>query len=976
MITKTETGQTVRSVKTLLLCKVEIGHESNIKELYTGNAPHTDEDTIEQYFALGDFDAFSIYDTCEHPCSKAWLAEVYSDRLQLSKKAGRLYSYNPIHLVSTGKEKQQDDAKNFCAATIIYGWKDETKPIEESISGTIKFLLEEGNYTPETYFSVFQAVNICDAVILWRSDSYKSLCQKTMRLLQGGFARKTYTIIGARYTVKDDIIDFCCLSSQESSNVQIRGSIREIQGARKWLDDLHRANSREDSGGKKPEPHSFHFLSGGFDFVEDYHDLPISTLLRNLMDTNNDINTDQTGRQNAQPSFWDMHTDVITSDPGKPDTDENPPSNKGDGNPQKQTESKATITDALNTLYNRFIDQYHDKLLPDKANSQTEDWPFSYGELLGVTASIDQNPALRTPAYLMFDYLRVCDSVFRRIILERAEGYEQLLSDSLEKLKKAIHSWNQLIDQTIRTDELVIKGIGFASSIYNSVPVQLVDFYNSFINNFVASLLEFSGQEVPDYAFLLLLNQSYQIRISSLFSDEELRRKMVAKYCIEGDSPKDCKKCGNGDKDCWRKKCWPREQVYLVEIPTDALYKPTELIVSLAHEVFHIFGDNFRHREFRWQLFGLAAIKMLLHNLHIEDKTEAYNALRVVLKEKLKIGEDGLTVFSPNLRETEEYFAEKLSQLLEKSPTKAFPIAEGKGWRYYLDSKVFVDAWGTLKNDFYIKKVQQKDVGIVSEFVQFEYFLRECFADICAIRAFKIDLTEYFPALDRGIPSATHPQGLHRVLQRAMLTTAACINSFGLDIESKQRRLNDCGQTMYSAFASWAKRICEEFSKDMENPQSFILIEKRVRNILSVSDDALGQQPDLEKIEKTQEVLELAFAQYNINPDGVDALEQLKKKIENRETPIKPLPCKKAEDKMPLKYFMASYLESIVLQYLKRVNEEWDKYEESAVLIRYQVVFHNLIRNADFFTQDFMNEIKEYHNTIEGIAYDMTHSAN
>lgn len=975
-----ESAQIVRSVKTLLLCKVEIGSESNIKELYTGNTKYADGDKIDQYFALGDFDAFSIYDTCVQPSDKDWLAEVYYDRLNISKKAGRLYSYNPIHLVST-KEKQQDVAKNYCAATIIYGWKDESKLIEDSITAAIQSIKENSTQGQESEleFSVYQAVNICDAVILWRSDSYNSLCRMTMSLLKGGFARKTYTIIGARYTVKDDNIEFCCSNSEEASDVQIRGSIREIKGARTWLRELHEDIKEDHSGAVMPLHHPFKVLSGGFDFVEDYQNLYISKLLSHLMKTN------KTYGSNTEPSFWDMRTDLIMVKPNESLVGADPPEIAEDAGSGEKKEPKKTITDALNVLYDRFIETYHDKLLSDKTNSKTEDWPYSYGELLGVTASIDQNPALRTPAYLMFDYLRVCDIVFRHFI-ERTEGYDQVLSDSLERLKKAIHLWNQLIDQTIRTDELVIKGIGFASSIYNSVPVQLVDFYNSLINNFLRTLLSCAGQDPPAYAFLLLLNQSYQIRITSLFSDENLRRNMVEKYCTKACEFKNCNACREfkncnaceTKRNCWRQKCWPPEQVYLVELPTDVLYKPTELIVSLAHEVFHIFGDQFRDREYRWRLFGQAMIQIFLRKLHIADNTEAYVTMAKKLKEYLRIGDGGFTINSPNLRETKEYFANKLSQFLGLSLKDAFREANGKDWEYYLSTKVFDEAWQTLKNDFLINFQQQKDVGIVQEFTQLEYFLKECFADICAIRAFNIDLSEYYSALNRGIPPASRFDGLHRMLQRAMITTVSCIRSHGLTQNaSGSSILSEDGKKMFSSFYEWAGGICKRFSSILNDTRTFSLIMKRFQNLLAMNceDEILDRLLFGGNAKHVQAVVKWACLQYEIDPEDKNALEQLRTRIDNKEPPIETRTRRDIGAELTLSYFMESDLEAIVLEYLSSVNRKWDDAlteKKYAPLLDYSSKFNNLIRNSQFFTKGFMDEIKKYHETIDNIACGMS----
>lgn len=1012
-------------MKTLLLCKVELGADENFKKLYAGDPeklaakeekpdkahPSEDEGPAGgRYFALGDYDAFSIYDTCEDPKGNKWLAEVYRDRLRVSHKAGHLYSYNPIHLVSVTEQNTKSPfEKAYCAATLIYGWKgapgdeatktgtapdaagQKNESMEKRIVSAVNGLKDHHNLEngEELEFLVFQAVNICDAVILWFSDNYASLCRWASSLMRYGYARKTYSIIGARFDVDDGKTQIL-----SQTDVHIRGSIQNLHNTRRWLkDSIEKAcPDRAASGG--PDQDRLHFLTGSYDFVEEIGKANIKELLQHLMESDT-----------AKP-FWDLHTDVITRE--EPDQDNSgsegsegeelfapvstPEPTTTDVNAERQKTATKDVNAALHKLYDDFKRHYKEELSLSKTTANAEDWLFSYHELLGVTAGIEQNPVLRTPSYLMFDFLRISEEVFKCAKETDIEAYQSILRDSLESIKNVIHSWNQLIDQTIRTDEMVLKGICFVSSIYNSVPVQLVDFYNSFINNFVHSIIEDgeNGREKipppqPNYAFLLLPNQSRQIGITPLFDTEKYRTDMVNEKCMQKDNSgfsehKNCAQCSdNQDEKCWCKRCWPPKQVYQVEFPTDALFKPTELITSLAHEVFHIFGDQFRCREERWKLIGQAAIHVFLKNLHIERSTKIYNSLYTYLVEKLNVN-GGFKFNSPHMDESVEFFSGRLSKLLNApTPMDAFQDVAGDSWKYYLRTKTMTDRWSILKNDFSIKRNQDQDVGFYQEMNQFTWFLKECFADYCAFLAFRIEFQEYYNALNRGIDPSSSSEAVQRMLERGMLMTAAWIESENgrKDLKPEEREKNT--QKARECFKAWTNKVCDNFASTLKcsNISQYIL--KRFRSLTGMNEETSGVQPDQRSdsslSETTQQILSIAYDHYGVDSSQKDAEQTLleKMKIDNGG---KLKQSQNQDDEIgTLGHFMESYLERIVLFYLDIVNKKWND-RTSKALDGYADKYAHLIRKEGMFTQDFIDEINDYHKRVDTEAEKICENPN
>ena len=916
---------------------------------------------------------------------------MYNDRLRVSHEAGHLYSYNPIHLVSvTEQDATSPFEKAYCAATLIYGWKgapgDETtknvtetdaagqknESLEKRIVSAVKGLMtiHRLNDGEEPKFLVFQAVNICDAVILWFSDNCEKLCRRASILMQYGYARKTYSIIGARFDL-DDGKPTILSQTVENLDVHIRGSIQNLHNTRNWLNDtLDKACPAGATPGG-PNQGLLHFLTGSYDFVEEIKQAKIKDLLQHLMESDT-----------AEP-FWDLHTDVIT----KEESGHSSAGSAGETSPAPASTPEPTTTyvnKALRKLYDYFKRHYKEQLSLSKTTANAEDWVFSYHELLGVTASIEQNPVLRTPSYLMFDFLRISEEVFK--CAEETEKdtyhtYQKILCDSLERIKNVIHSWNQLIDQTIRTDEMVLKGICFVSSIYNSVPVQLVDFYNSFINNFVHSIIEDGedGREKipgprPRYAFLLLPNQSRQIGITPLFVTEIYRIDMVKRKCVQEENSsfpehKNCARCSdNQDETCWRKRCWPPEQVYQVEFPTDALFKPTELITSLAHEVFHIFGDQFRCREKRWQLIGLAMIHILLKNLHIERSTRIYKSLFEYLVGEFNVKE-GFKFNSPHMDESVDFYSSRLSKLLNAStPMVAFQDVPGDSWKYYLRTKTMTDRWSILRNDFSVMRTEGHAVGFHQEMKQFTWFLKECFADYCAFLALRIDLREYYTALDRGIDQSNGSDAVQRMLERGLLMTVAWIESENGNMDLKPEEKKQNVDNAYKAFEKWAKDVCYNFRNTLNRSNISQYVLRRFRFLTGLNEETSGAQPDQRSdsglSETAQQILTIAYDHYGVDSSQQDAEQKLLEKMAKDNGRKLKQSQDQEDENEALEYFMESYLELIVLEYLKMVNKKWND-RTSKALDGYADKYAHLIRNEEMFTQSFIDEINDYHRRVD-----------
>ena len=183
---------------------------------------------------------------------------------------------------------------------------------------------------------------------------------------------------------------------------------------------------------------------------------------------------------------------------------------------------------------------------------------------------------------------------------------------------------------------------------------------------------------------------------------------------------------------------------------------------------------------------------------------------------------------------------------------------------------------------------------------------------------------------------------------------------------------------MCSAYSKWAKEICTNFKNIQSDENAYPLVMKRFENAASKNDKAIARQLFGKEDEHAQFFFKWACMQYNINSADKNALEQLQAKIEKNEPCTKAREQKDIDAEITLSYYMASDLEAIVLEYLSSVNRIWDtelKKKKNSDLSSYSKKFHHLIRNSQFFTEDFMREIDQYHGTIDGIADKMIHSS-
>ena len=557
---RNETVPERRSVKTLLLCRVNADngeaasvYKSVYKDVYTG--PWNDG---AHYISIGNVDSFSIYSTLPEKSanSPGWFQKLYEDRLAIIQQTKSDRSYHPIHLVAN-REYPRGGVKgsSFCIVTLLYGINavktdsNNLSPFEKAIEdtlNTIKSALqdeEEIKNFPE--YEIFNAVNICDAVIIWYTNNIISTLKYASIFANDGYVRKTFTLVGFEMNDSGEVSE-AALNRLENApptelfSARIQGSIRDPQTFSIFSDEISTISK---PSGQFDE----HRVFGQSDFeisLSKWNGKQFSDLIKYFM----------CNSKRMVDACWEIHTELMYEpvDGGKTATKPN------------------SILDKSLLAYQKII-------TPEKISNYS--WLSPFYELLCIHGNIDRHPVLHGPSYLFYPYIRITGEVLSR----DNEIEKQMLIRSEGTIQEAVRAWSVLTDQLLRIDDFTFHGFGNGTVLYSTLPECALDFYHSFLMRIVRFLIEVekeSGRTANDdydYGFMLLPELNQGVSIVPIFDVNDNPERQVGAL----------------------RKLWPRKQVYIVYYPIEAVFSPIDFFAKLIHELFHHLGDSFRLREQR-----------------------------------------------------------------------------------------------------------------------------------------------------------------------------------------------------------------------------------------------------------------------------------------------------------------------------------------------------------------------------------------
>ena len=803
----------MRKIKTLLLCNIEHEEKDDVAEIYKNiYCGKTDGQSNcgRRYFALGNTDAFSIYDT-PHTESAPHLSDIYEDKKTIKRNISQIisdqlinYTYHPIYLVQPDesglKENRSDKLEQyaFCVVTLAYGIsygsfdyenKDYSKKsrfesrIKEFTDEIQKQLIADNTTDSQKDEKVrllmYNAVNICDAVIMLYSNNLANALRIARDLtsklvgVEGKarpVAEKTYTMVGFQIT-KDFEKDSFDGGSEENYPVksklscdqneytlQVHGTVKnfglfEEQRKKLFKDEL------DDKGAAMLGRDDFRYK-----ITRKGHEL--GDYLNLLLQENESISK----------ACQEIHTEFVfpSFDPVK--------------------KYKENTGGPISSFYDNANRLLHDII---NSNKTVLPWILAYRELLANYQNIKNSPVLRDSAYIIYDFVKTVNAY----IGEHTQSGRLDIPGNQEHASITIRNWISLTEQMTRVDDLIFTGFGHTPAITNTLPESILEYYHAVIRKLVDELLKWDEdyykklaakriryiqkliakiktavlQEKTDesiqYDFLMVpaLNQRFQI-VQMFDADYEYRIESE-KHCSNQNG---CENCDQ-PQYCWRLRHWPKTQVYLINFSSEDLYRPVEFFPKLVHEVFHTFGDAFRCRGDR-RLFAamfLAAIwtRNINLNSEIPDQKEIDDIIYIAITNMLLEKSQN----EPHLCDTMDALQKRLKGIRDRSSITEI-LKKIKEHDENNGTKLLDNNYGIFDEKFGLRWRSGFDKDWNKIIEQEEYLFKECFADVMMIHFLQLPVDDYIKLLrfETSQPIGSEKDGEWLVLQRFAAVISEC----------------------------------------------------------------------------------------------------------------------------------------------------------------------------------------------------------
>ncbi len=837
----------MNTIKTLLLCNIEHEEKIDVAEIYVAEiykniyCGKTDGQSNcgRRYFALGNTDAFSIYDT-PHTEHDPHLADIYEDKKTIKRNISQKisdqfinYTYHPIYLVepdeSELKENQSDKLEQyaFCVVTLAYGisygsfdYGNEGYSKKSRFESRIKEFKDEiqdqliaGNTADsqkdeQVRLLMYNAVNICDAVIML----YSNNLSKALRIARDltsklvgekgkaePIAEKTYTMVGFQITsafnqssfTEDEYLVTKKLKTQDKYNLRVHGTVKNYSSFN-GLETILFGGTLKNIGAAM-------LGRDDFRFEIEQNGFALSNYLNQLLSSNKAISQ----------ACQEIHTEFLF-----PEFDSVEKYKKNTGGP-------------ISDFYDKANCVLHDTI--SKNGGSVSPWILAYRELLANYQNIKKSPVLRDSAYIIYDFVKTVNAYIKEHT--KLDGSLDI-PGTQERASITIRNWISLTEQMTRVDDLIFTGFGHTPAITNTLPESILEYYHAVIRKLVDGLLNWdedyyntlikqervaverkayyncsdAGINTADltgeterrddklirYDFLMVPAINQRFRIVQMFDAEY-------EYWIE--SEKHCSnqnRCENCDQPqyCWRLRHWPQTQVYLINFSSEDLYRPVEFFPKLVHEVFHIFGDAFRCRRDRRLCAAMFLAATWTRNINLNEAIPDQNKIKGIIinfltNELLEVPQQK----EPHLDDTMDAMQERLKGIRDRSSItgilKKIKEYDDRNTTTLLDNNywIFDEEFGLRWRSGF-----DKDWNIIIE--QESYLFKECFADAMMIHLLQLPVGDYIKLLrfETSQPIGSEKDGELLVLQRFAAVMSVCYSG---NAEKERQRFDECMRDVY-----------------------------------------------------------------------------------------------------------------------------------------------------------------------------------
>lgn len=604
-----------RTIKTLLLCKFCSGHDDTkliekLNGVYHGESTSggTYKNTI--FATIGKVDAISLYDTGGCDSAKGdWLKHVAQDRKKIIHKSNSSVRYHPIHLIANDDYTENNSNGNCAIITLIYGVNIAKIPSSDeknrpfiSFDQAIKKLLSMKSACG--VFEVYNAINICDVVIINYTSNLAESLKEINGLCAKGVAKKTLSLVCfplGKIETETDRNDFISklFFNHEYISFRQEGSIRDQRKYEYYVQELEKAlNAEKEIKAKKgkkgknaQKDEQVEKVKIEDKIIFGQSDFTIQIPTKDSGSISRFFHFLFNNHQMISQACWEIHTELLYL----PKTDNskivNPAANTSKSEQSNNNDNDPF--DILGEIYRKYSE------LSDCSDIRALPWYDAFYELLGVHANIDRDPVLHGPGYLIYRYVEILYDYLEKAFVknsvpEESTKLKTIINDNSENFEITNRGLTNLTDQVLRIDDLIFHGFANSSSLYDTLPECVVDFYHAMLVRVVEFVYKHdiffyvSDQHIQKdtfekyfnnyrYDFLLLPDVTQTIKIKELFVIKNYDEMAHRRLGITN----------------------PEKQVYLVSFSVPHIFSPLDFFVRLVHECFHYFGDRCRLRKKR-----------------------------------------------------------------------------------------------------------------------------------------------------------------------------------------------------------------------------------------------------------------------------------------------------------------------------------------------------------------------------------------
>ena len=756
-----------RDVRTLMLYTSKSTEQLKCIEKF-----HEEDNEIKEkpfvYTSLDATQTLLVYPTQREEEKSSWLEDVWKDRELAAKQVAPGIRCRPMHLVSEQEETgfwKSGKQKPFLLMTVVYGVNCEsssssdignpsnncaaTNGYEQAIKRYLSTLKRKNEFSEKIAYMVYNTMDVGDIVVLWFTSDIHYGFEQAISISQTGLARKTHTSLYFPLEITDRERSLApaareLISRQGDFQISITGAIRnhqQFEGS--LLPQLRSALGLTEKDG--PD-----FMLGRDDFRLVKSNATAGNLAATLAFFMSQLNEDKS-------ICWTIRG--YCSPISQCDDNGGAEDSCGREAPEKPTPLLDEVYEELARFW--------------KPTSKTSFDPIKYPwanalrELLGVYATMDSDPALHGPGYLIYD----CASVFNDYLAEKVAPYQgsalvDLLQASEESILRYVECLSQLTDRLVRMDELTLGGVGGYSPIYGMLPESMLRFCHGFMRKFVDLLNKIDGVDATKeksknfaYAFLLFPGLSGGMRISSVF---QTSAEQWQKHLRENNSE------GNG--------IFPNRQLYLLEFPAKDMYRPAIFFPQIFHECLHRFGDKLRCRKQRktYMAYYMAVCVMSWLGLDGDNREDAKKLLDKIAEDLQVQEKRPETVADDYLEITKRTLIKNLRSLFAFDSTELNKLADHVNGGLALYSNYMLRRWIDIAEDRgetedeirYSEGLFQRSVE------ECAYFFRECYADAMMIEFTGLEPEQYLKLMKSELDRENEQD--YALIQRIAIVLSAC----------------------------------------------------------------------------------------------------------------------------------------------------------------------------------------------------------